>query len=69
MRKSFIKTEEMEIEDDYYRSVHDPTKLKNTGHAQARVLDRTFVTKGPVISVFNSDDEHRTLEVIFLGLF
>ena len=54
--------EDIEIEDRFLKSTVS-TKGKNTGQTQAKVLDRTFVTRGPIISVYNTDEEEKTLEV------
>jgi len=55
--------EDIEIEDRFLKSTVS-TKGKNTGQTQAKVLDRTFVTRGPIISVYNTDEEEKTLEEI-----
>ena len=56
------ENDEMEIEDNYV-ATHEGLKGQNTGQAQAKVLDRTFVSQGSVVSVFMSNDEENTLDV------
>lgn len=56
------ENEEMEIEDDYV-AAQEGLKGQNTGQAQAKMLDRTFVSQGSVVSVFMSNDEENTLDV------
>ena len=66
------ETENLEYEDDkdlmfiedHYSSKESSITEKNTGHSQAKVLDRTFVTKGPIISVYKTNDEDRSLQHI-----
>lgn len=54
----------IEIQDAFVRTnPKDNNGKKNTGHAQAKVLDRTFVSKGSVISVYRTDDEETSLSV------
>jgi len=54
----------MEIEDEYIPSKNNPLG-NNTGQAQAKVLDRSFVSKGSTISVFMTNEDENTLEVKF----
>ena len=65
-----FENQDMEIEDDFYRSQRkDPTDtLKNTGLAQAKLLDRTFVTKGSTISVYGFDENETALDVRSLSI-
>ena len=60
-----FENEEIVIADDLLRSrKKDPFDTqKNTGHAQARLLDRTFVSKGPVISVYGTNEDETSLDV------
>ena len=56
--------DEMMIEESYVKAKprsHD--EKQNTGHAQAKVLDRTFVSKGSLISVYQADPEETALDV------
>ena len=57
------ENDEMEIEDDYMTASNNPPG-QNTGQVQAKVLDRSFVSKGSKISVFMANDDDHTLEVI-----
>ena len=57
------KDDEIEIEDDFIRA-DESARGQNTGQAQAKVLDRTFVSQGPLISVFMTNDDDNTLDVI-----
>ena len=54
--------DEMEIEDEYIPSRDNPLG-NNTGQAQAKVLDRSFVSKGSTISVFMANEDENTLDV------
>ena len=56
--------QDLMILEDHYSSKEIPLKEKNTGHSQAKVLDRTFVTKGSIISVYKTNDEDRSLQHI-----
>lgn len=57
--------EDLEIEDSFVRSnsKEGNQQNKNTGHAQAKVLDRTFVSKGSTISVYQTDENETALDV------
>lgn len=66
--------EEMTIEDNHVKA-KTPVKdgKKNTGHAQAKVLDRFFVSKGSTISAYLTDPEETEFDVneimFFYGVF
>lgn len=56
--------DEMMIEDSFVRAESSEKDGKqNTGHAQAKVLDRTFVSKGSTISVYQTDPEETAFDV------
>jgi len=57
------ENDEMEIEDDYIPATNNPAG-QNTGQVQAKVLDRSFVSKGSKISVFMANDDDNSLEHI-----
>ncbi len=62
------ENDEMEIEDSYLPARDNPPG-QNTGQVQAKVLDRSFVSKGNKISVFMANDDDNTIEVMMNGKF
>jgi len=84
--EKFIRQDAMEIEKevvqefkndpdlefkDYYSSFkNNKDDMVNRTFAQAKMLDRTFLSKGPVVSVFKTEDEDENkLEVLFILLY
>ena len=64
----YFDNQELQIVDDFYRSQKKGTidAQKNTGLAQARLLDRSFVSKGSVISVYGPNETETSLDVSIL---
>lgn len=83
--KKFIGQDAMEIEEEviqefkndgdiHFRDTYSfiPNKkedMENRTFSQAKVYDRTFLSKGPVVSVFKTDDDENHLDVYLCFFF